>query len=94
MRQGLAVGRQRNAIAIAARFGGVQPGLQAGARRTANRLTSDGIVDVRTGASQTVKVRRQVKRVAMYAGGVPALLIGEEDDDVGAIVHIKTTERR
>ena len=87
MGQGAAFARQGDAIAVAAGFGGVQAGLQAGARRSANRLAGDGIMDVRAGASQAVEVGTEVKRIAVDAGCVPALLIGEEDDDVWGFCH-------
>ena len=32
-----------------------------------------------------VEVGRQVERVAVQPGGVPPLLIGEEDEDIGSI---------
>ena len=92
MRQRAALARQGNAIAVAAGFGGVHPRLKAGARRTANRLAGDRVVDVRARAGQPVEVGRQVQRVAMNAGRVPALLVGEEDDDVGAFSsHLRVT---
>ncbi len=31
----------------------------------------------------TVEVRRKVERIAMDAGRIPALLVGEKDDDIG-----------
>ena len=37
--------------------------------------------------AQPVEVRRQLERVAVHPGGVPALLVGEEDDDIRRFAH-------
>ena len=44
-------------------------------------------MDVGPGPCQPVKVGRDVERVAMHAGGIPALLVGEEDDDIRGFGH-------
>ncbi len=49
-------------------------------------------------AGHAVEVGRQVQRVAVDAGGVPALLVGEEDDDIGSFrtggTHRSSQRRR
>ena len=54
------------------------------ARRAADRLASKGIVHVGPAAGQAVEVGREAERAAVDAGGVVAMLIGKENDDVGA----------
>ena len=82
MRQCEAIAGQRDAIAVAAGFGGVEARLQAGARRTADWLTGDGIVDIGAGAGEAIEVETEVERVAVDARRIPALLIGEEDNHI------------
>ena len=81
--QGTQVRGQGDAIAKAACLCGVQAGLQARARRPTHRLDGERIVDVCATLGHAIEIGGQIQRVAVHAGGVPALLIGEEDDHVG-----------
>lgn len=83
MRQCLGVGWQENAIFEATGGCAISPRLHLGARRVAHRLAGERVVHIRTSAGHAVEVGGQIERVAMHAGGVPALLITEQDDDVG-----------
>ncbi len=83
VRQGAAVVGKGNGVAVTARGGGVEPCLQAGACRAADRLAGEGAGHVGVRPGDAVEVWRQVEGVAVKARGVPPLLVGEEHDDVG-----------
>ena len=58
VRQGMAALRQGDGIAPAAGGSGVEPGLQAGPRRTTHGLTGKGVGQVRVDSAQSVQIGR------------------------------------
>ena len=83
--EGFQIAGQRDAVPVATGARGVHPGLQAGARRSADRLAGEGAPDVGAAPRHAVEVGRQVEGVAVQPGGVPPLLVGEEDEDIRSI---------
>src|SRR5690606_34941528 len=74
--------REANPVAVAAALCGVQTCLQTGTRRAAHRLTGERVIDVRARLCHAVKIRRQIKRVAVHASCIPSLLVGKEHDHI------------
>ena len=83
MRECLRIGGQRNAVAPAAGFRRIESRLQARAGRSADRLAGEGVGHMRTGLRHAIEVGHQVERIAVQSGTIPALLVGEKNDDVG-----------
>lgn len=85
MRYGLFVQRQRAVVRVTPNLGRIFPRLNTGARRTAQRLASEGILKADPLPGQAIKIGRQVQRLSIATAGIPALLIAEKENDVGSL---------
>ena len=73
---------QHDIVAEAAGFGGISAGLEQSAAGTADRLGRECILEPDTFRSQGVQVGRNVQGLTIAATGIPALLIGEIEDNI------------
>src|SRR5579859_103379 len=80
---------QRDVVAIAAGRRRVNSRLHDRAGRATDGLAGKHRGEMRAAYGETIKVGRQLERVAMQAGGIPALLIGEKDDDIWACTMMR-----
>ena len=80
--QGLNALGQHHIVAEAAGLGGVLTGLEQSAAGTADGLGSESILKLHALSSQLVQVGGNVQGLAVAAAGVPALLVGEIEDNV------------
>ena len=87
MGQRLLVARQRGAVAVAPGLGRIEAGLESRAGRAADWLAGEGVLDEHARLRHAVEIRRQPRGVPVHADRIPALLVGEEDDDVGLSGH-------
>ena len=65
----------------------VDPGLQTRPRRTTHRLTGEAVVDVSSASRHAVEIRSQPEGIAVRAGRIGPLLIGEKDNDVRTVLR-------
>ena len=86
--QCLQIRRQDPPVAKDRRLRGIQPGLQTGSGRGADRLAGKRVMDVRPPPGHAVKVGGQVKGVAMNPSRIPALLVREKNNDVGLVCAV------
>ena len=63
--------------------GGVLPAEETGPGGGADRLVGDGEQEARPLPRQAVEVRGEAHGAAVHPQGVPALLVGEDDQDIG-----------
>ena len=80
--QGLNALGQHDVVAEAAGLGGILAGLEQRAAGTADGLGGESILELHTLGSQSVKIGSDVQGLAVAAAGIPALLVGEIEDNV------------
>jgi hypothetical protein len=86
MRQSPAVVGQGNSVFITTGRRSIKASLQTRARRAAYRLTGKGMGCVCVLLRKSVQIGRQPHRIAVQTCGIPALLVGEKNYNIGFFI--------
>jgi hypothetical protein len=87
-RKGYLIARDELAIGPAAGGSGIAAGQQTGTGRRADRAGAAGVGQVDATRSQGIQGGRAYPGVAVAAEGIPTLLVGENRQNIGALLHV------
>ena len=84
---GLLRGGQHAMVRVAPELRGIFPGLEARASRAAHRLAGKGHLELHALGSHLIEVGRDRQLLPIASHRIPTLLVREEKEDVGSVVH-------